>query len=281
MLEEDNATAIDRLEVYRLHSRALPEPDSRRVLVYLPPQYAEDAAMRFPVFYLHDGQNLFDPKTSYLPGRTWRAHETADRLARAGEMEPAILVGIANTGVRRMAEYTPTHDSRLGGGEGGQYSRLLTNELKPLVDATYRTRSGPLDTAVGGSSLGGLISLYLALQQPSVFGNAAVLSPSLWWDRRSVLALVERVATQWQAERKTARPKLWLDIGSAEGEHHLRDTGMLHRLLLRKGWRDNIDVEYFVAEGAIHMEDAWAERFDRILRFLFPAMNANERQPAG
>jgi predicted alpha/beta superfamily hydrolase len=255
---------IARLDRYSFHSVALPEPASRSVLVYLPPQYGEEPERRFPVFYLHDGQNLIDPLTSYIAGHTWRAHTTADRLALAGEIEPVILVGVANTGLRRMAEYTPTRDYKMGGGEGQVYGRLLIDELKPLVDAGYRTLAGPQNTAVGGSSLGGLISLFLALERPDVFGKAAVLSPSLWWNQRSILELVRRA-------EPTPRPKIWLDIGTSEGAHHVRDAAMLHRLLLRRGWRNGVDLKYFLAENAVHTEDAWAARFDRVLRFLFGA----------
>ncbi len=271
----DEATDIARLEAYRFHSRVLPEPESRPVLVYLPPHYESEPARRFPVFYLHDGQNLFDPKTSYIAGRTWCAHTTADRLSLAGEIEPVILVGAANTGLRRMAEYTPTRDYRMGGGEGESYGQLLIDELKPLVDAAYRTLPDAPNTAVGGSSLGGLISLYLALERPDIFGKVAVMSPSIWWDHRSILALVERVLVSPTPAVQALR--IWMDMGTAEGARHVRDAGMLHRLLLRHGWQDGVDLEYFLAESAVHDEAAWAARFDRVLRFLFPAGAAKPR----
>ncbi len=261
-------TPIPRLDRYRFHSRLLPEPESRTVFVYLPPQYEREPNRRFPVFYLQDGQNLFDPRTSYIAGHTWCAHTTADRLTTAGEIAPVILVGVANTGLRRMAEYTPSRDFKLGGGEGPTYGRMLIDELKPLVDRTYRTLAGPRDTAVGGSSLGGLISLYLGFEQPDVFGNIAVLSPSLWWDQRSILALVAR-----DVPIPALRPQLriWLDIGTAEGTRHVRDTELLERRLIQQGWTPGVDLELMKAEGGFHSEDAWAARFDRVLAFLFPA----------
>jgi predicted alpha/beta superfamily hydrolase len=138
-----------RYQMYEFRSDVL--PDVRDVVVYLPAEYLVDEERRFPVFYLHDGQNLFDELTSYIPGKTWRAHTTADELAATGEIEPVILVGIANTGLRRMAEYTPTRDFKMGGGEGPSYGRLLMEELKPFVDGAYRTRTGAEDTGVGGS----------------------------------------------------------------------------------------------------------------------------------
>lgn len=259
-----DSTRLERLERYSFHSRALPEPDVRNVLVYLPPQYKTEPDRRFPVFYLHDAQNLMDPSTAYIPGETWDVHRTADRVSAAGEMEPTILVGVANAGLRRIAEYTPGRDARLkGGGEGRSYGRLLIDELKPLVDETYRTCVGPEDTGLGGSSLGGLISLYLGLERPDVFGRIAALSPSVWWDQRSILSRLARAVP---------RPplKVWLDIGAAEGQRQVRDVGMLYRQMLRQGWRDGMDLQCFVAENAEHNEAAWAARFDRVLKFLFP-----------
>jgi len=255
---------IPRLERYRFHSAILPEPYERCVSVYLPEAYFSEPDRRFPVFYLQDGQNLFDDLTAYVPGHTWRAHTTADRLTRSGEVEPIILVGVANTGLRRMAEYTPTRDFKLGGGEARSYARLLIEELKPHVDRAYRTQPGPGTTAVGGSSLGGLVSLFLGFEYPEVFGKIAVLSPSIWWNNRSILSFVEAPFT---------RPSLriWIDIGMNEGAKHLRDTDHLFRLLKRRGWREHIDLAYQRVPGGVHSEDAWADRFDDVLRFLFPA----------
>jgi predicted alpha/beta superfamily hydrolase len=250
-----------RYSVSEFHSEIL--PDDRVVSVYLPPQYLEEEERRFPVFYLNDGQNLFDGRTSYLAGRTWRAHTTADELTLNGEIEPVILVGVANTGLRRMAEYTPTRDFKLGGGEGQSYGRLLVEELKPLIDGSYRTLADAENTGLGGSSLGGLISLYMGFSCPEVFGKLAVMSPSLWWDQRSILRVVERTEP---------RPELriWLDIGTAEGVRHVRDSEMLGRLLLKRGWQTGKDLIYEKVEGAVHDENAWAERFGDVLRFLFP-----------
>ncbi len=262
--EANDLDANPRYKVFQFHSEIL--PDDRAVSVYLPVQYMEEKERRFPVLYLHDGQNLFDGRTSYIAGRTWNAHTTADRLMDQGEIEPLILVGIANTGLRRMAEYTPTRDYKMGGGEGRSYGRLLIEELKPLIDRSYRTSRGPENTGVGGSSLGGLISLYLGFAHPEVFGKVAVMSPSLWWDHRSILNAINDQATKPDL-------RIWLDMGTAEGLRHLRDTDMLERILLKRGWRSGIDLNYVKAQGAVHDEQAWSERFGDVLRFLFPHIN--------
>jgi predicted alpha/beta superfamily hydrolase len=242
-------------------------PDARDIEVYLPEAYINDPARRFPVFYLHDGQNLFDGRTSYIPDHTWQAHTTADRLTRAGRIEPIILVGINNTGLRRMAEYTPTRDPRLGGGDGDLYGRLLVEELKPCIDREFRTLPDAANTALGGSSLGGLISLYLGFTYPGVFSRLAVLSPSIWWNDRAILRTISAGHT---------RPhlRIWLDMGTAEGLRHLRDTDLLHRRLIQNGWRDAVDLCYLRVPGGQHNEDAWAARFHQVLRFLFPAQRS-------
>jgi predicted alpha/beta superfamily hydrolase len=265
VLREHTADDLDlnpRYSVRKFHSEIL--PDDRVVSVYLPLQYLEQEEQRFPVFYLHDGQNLFDGRTSYIAGRTWNAHTTADRLNAAGEIEPVILVGVANTGLRRMAEYTPTRDFKMGGGEGRSYGRLLIEELKPLIDSSYRTLPEAAHTGLGGSSLGGLISLYLGLTRPEVFGRVAVMSPSLWWDQRSIFNLVDQ-------RRPKPELRIWLDIGTAEGVRHVKDTDHLERQLIKRGWKPGIDFAYMKAEGAVHDENAWSERFGDVLRFLFPA----------
>lgn len=242
-------------------------PDARDIEVYLPEAYINEPARHFPVFYLHDGQNLFDGRTSYIPDHTWRAHTTADRLTREGLIEPVILVGINNTGLHRMAEYTPTRDPGLRGGDGDLYGRLLVEELKPCIDRTFRTLPDAANTALGGSSLGGLISLYLGFTYPDVFSKLAVISPSIWWNDRSIVRT---------ASAGHARPSLriWLDMGTAEGQRHLRDADFLHRRLVQNGWRDGLDLCYLRVPGGQHNEDAWAVRFDQVLRFLFPVRHS-------
>lgn len=253
---------LERLHNYSFHSAIL--PDDRTVSVYLPPQYDQQPDRQFPVFYLHDGQNLFDPDTSFVAGHTWRAGTTADFLNHSGKAEPVILVGIWNTGMRRMAEYTPTRDYRLGGGEGHRYARLLVEEIKPWIDNNFRTLPDVADTALGGSSLGGLITLYIGLEYPKVFGKLAVISPSVWWNQRSILGFVAEAEPEYRA-------KIWLDIGTSEGTRHVRDTELLHRRLIQQGWKSDVDLRLLKVDGGVHNEDAWAARFDQVLAFLFPA----------
>ena len=188
----------------RFPSRYLSTP--RDIVVYLPPGYA-DSGRRHPVLYLQDGQNLFDPSTAFA-GQDWRADITADGLICSGAIEPVILVGIYNTGVRRISEYTPTRDPRRRkGGKADRYALMLARELKPFIDREYRTNRAAAHTGVGGSSLGGLASLEAGLLYPRVFGKLAVLSPSVWWDERSILSMV-------RSSNAARRPRIWLDAGT-------------------------------------------------------------------
>lgn len=247
----------------RFHSAFL--PDDRDVLVWLPPGYASDPNRLYPVLYMHDGQNLFDPETAFQRGEHWRVGETAAALITAGQLDPLIIVGIYNTGEERLHEYTPTKDLRLGGGLADAYGRLIVDELKPLIDRTYRTRPDADHTGLGGSSLGGLVTLHLGFAHPQVFSRLAVLSPSVWWDRRAILTTVRH-----------ARPKpalrLWVDMGTAEGRRGLDDARLLKAALVGAGYREGVDLHYAEFEGATHSESAWAERVGPMLKWLFPPL---------
>ena len=249
----------------RLHRQFVSSflPARRDVIIALPPDYFH-SKQRYPVLYLQDGQNLFDGATSFIKGSFWDVQTTTDRLIDKGAIEPLIVVGVYNTGIERMEEYTPMRDRNLGGGKANLYGRLLVEELKPWIDQNYRTLDGPAHTGVGGSSLGGLVSLYLGLTWPQVFGRLAVLSPSVWWAQGAMLQYVRRM-------RPEPRPRVWLDMGLGEGPVMIKKCDELHRLLERRGWRDGIEMQYLRAPGARHNEDAWAKRVDPFLRFLFPA----------
>lgn len=248
----------------RFHSSFL--PDDRDVTVYLPPDYDENVEREYPVLYMQDGQNLFELETAFKGARTWRFAESADAAILAGEVEPLIVVGIGNAGERRLAEYTPTSDWKLSGGQADKYGRLLTEELLPFIAARYRVRPGAANTGLGGSSLGGLVTLYLGLQFEEVFGKLAVLSPSVWWNHRAILSLVTEANP-----KLCGRSRIWLDVGDAEGQRVVADADMLARRLKAKGWRPSIDLSYERIAGGTHDEASWAQRVRPMLRFLYPA----------
>jgi enterochelin esterase-like enzyme len=258
-------TPHDRLKVHRaFRSRIL--PDRRDLIVYLPPQYEAEPERKFPVLYLNDGQNLFDPATSYIKGKTWQVRETADAMIEAGQVEPLVIVGIYNTGERRLAEYTPERDWQMGGGEADSYGALLTLELMPWIAEHYRVRVEREHTGLGGASLGGLVSLYLGLKNSESFGRLAVLSPSVWWNHKSILGIVNEIAPLLEH-----KPRIWLDAGDHEGRMTLRDAELLAKRLRENGFRDGETLHFEKIRGGTHDEASWSTRVGPLLRFLFPA----------
>jgi len=241
-------------------------PDKLDLIVYVPPGYDQQPDRTYPVLYLQDGQNLFDPRTSFIPGRAWEVREHADAAIRAGEVEPLIIVGIYNTGDRRLAEYTHEHDRQMGGGEAAQYGLTLTREILPWIATQYRVRTDRDSTGLGGSSLGGLVSLYLGLRYATWFGKLAVLSPSVWWNHKSILGYVnEHAPTIWD------RPRVWLDVGDKEGKRTVQEVEILNRRLKANHWRPGETLHFEKAHGGTHDESSWARRVRPMLKFLFPA----------
>jgi predicted alpha/beta superfamily hydrolase len=227
--------------------------------VWLPPGYSSDGKRRYPVLYMHDGQNLFD---STAAGAEWQLDEAAEQGVRGAALAPMIIVAVASTG-QRIHDYTPVPGRAGGqtvGGGAADYARYLLDELKPLIDSRYRTLPGREHTAVGGSSLGGLVSLWLVLTQGQHFGAALVVSPSVWWAERDILRQLRLPAGAGRV------PKLWLDMGSEEGPRALQDVRELRDALAERGWAP----VYSEHAGAGHDEVAWAARVPLMLRFLYP-----------
>lgn len=243
--------------------------DTRTIMVYLPPGY-NDEDNHYPVLYLHDGQNVFDASTSY-GGVEWRVDETAEKLIGEGRIKKIIMVGIYNDRDRN-AEYTHTYDPSEGtGGKVENYGNFIVNELKPFIDSSYRTINKAEETAIMGSSLGGLCSLYLSWKYRKVFSLAGVISPSLWWDDRDIIRQIK------EEENFTGPEKIWLDAGTLEGGDEdsdglgdmVEDARGLGEILLDKGYELNKNLFYLEAEGADHSERAWSGRVEQILLALF------------
>jgi len=252
---------------FRLHlsvaSRYLIQ--KRHVIVYLPPGHGADPTVRYPVLYMHDGQNLFDGDTAYIRGHDWKMARTAERLILEKKIEPVMIVGIWNTGVHRIDEYTPTRDA--GVKQGGllpMYGRFIVEELKPFVDATYCTDPGRDRTGIGGSSLGGLAALLLGLHYAEYFGRIAALSPSLWWDHGVAFRLVRHL-------KRKPDVRIWLDMGTCEMGSGIAQVRRMRDLLLEYGWSLNKDLFYREVRGGKHTEDDWGRRIGTVLRHLYPA----------
>ena len=255
-------------EQIKLHEDFISEhrKSARKFFVYLPPGYDVDIERRYPVLYMHDGQNLYDP-TEAFGGVPWAVDETAQQLIVSGEVSPLIIVGIHNSAAARIDEYTPVPAERGRmrgrGGKADEYGRMIIDELKPLIDREYRTRPEREFTGLGGSSLGGLVSLHLGLKHPEVFSRLGIMSPSVWWANNQIIREVAQIG-----ERLPLR--IWLDIGKREGPQIKHQVRALKEMFLANGWRSGEDFAYFEIPGAQHTEAAWAARFGEVLKFLYP-----------
>jgi predicted alpha/beta superfamily hydrolase len=224
--------------------------NSRDIIIWLPPSYDNDRVTRYPVLYMHDGQNIMDPRTSFA-GEDWRVDETATRLIAAGYIREIIIVGVYNTD-NRLEEYSDS-------GTGKNYTKFLIEEVKSFIDKTYRTLPDPKNNALMGSSMGGLISFLIVWNHPDVFSKAACLSNSFHYEDQKTIKMVR----DYTGEKKNI--KLYLD----HGEDGLEEGQLMFAELTLKGYLLGQELDYFYDRGADHTESAWANRLARPLLFLF------------
>lgn len=248
----------------------------RELVVYLPPGYDEHPEQHYPVMYFHDSQNVFEPHTAFVPGNHWRITETVEQLIGNGRLQPMILVGVPHGGDRRVDEFTPSRNPQNNyGGQAALYGRMLVEEVLPFIEHQYRVLPGAKNTGLGGSSLGGLVTIYLGIRYPEKFGKLAVMSPSVWWDYRMILRKIVSVTHKH-------RSRIWLDVGCHEGANPggtLRDVRLLRDVLVRKGWMPGVNLFYYEDPDGAHEEQAWAKRCPHMLQFLFPAAKAQVELP--
>lgn len=263
-----NRTPIVPGQIERHVSTSAYLRNTRGIDVYLPPGY-NPSQRRYPVLYMHDGNNLFFKEIAF-GGMPWGIDRVLNHLIAIQRVPPLIVVGVYNT-MGRNSEYTWTPmRSRRGteGGEGPRYARYLCEELKPFIDHTYATLTGPEYTGVMGSSLGGLISFYLGRYYPHVFGKVGMVSPSLWWNGREALQ---------QAYDYPQGSQLWLDMGTREGRRGMRvdqnpnilNVRHLAHILQERGYQPGETLGYLEDRGGLHNEWWWGQRSHLALIFLF------------
>jgi predicted alpha/beta superfamily hydrolase len=233
--------------------------NTRGIWIYKPPSYDENTAAHFPVVYMQDGQSLFDPTTAPF-GQTWLAADTMDAAAESGAITEAIIVGVGNTAAR-IDEYTPTADMTFGGGKADLYLRMLVEELKPAIDATYRTMPDAAHTAIAGSSLGGLLAAYGGVMRADVFGRVGALSPSSWWDNSALLGIVATIPGKAQRAGK-----VYVDSGDVNDS--AADVANLAKAYRDVGYVDDVSLKYVLEAGGTHTEASWAKRLPGALAFL-------------
>lgn len=236
----------------------------RRIWIYLPPNY-DTAKKTYPVIYMHDGQNLFDNRTSY--SGEWEVDETLNRLFKEKGFE-LIVIGIDNGGSRRLDEYSPWKNNKYGGGEGSAYVDFIVQTLKPYVDKNYRTKLDNKNTAIMGSSMGGLISYYAGSKYPKVFSKIGVFSPSFWFSNESF--------SYAKTHGKLKKNKMYFLAGDREGSNDgfveinqtVQDMNKVIKILKQEGF-DSDKIFTKVVPGGEHNEKLWRENFGEAILWLF------------
>lgn len=273
-------TLTGRFVQHKLASERLGE--ERIVTVRLPDNYTP--SKNYPVVYLQDGQNMFDRRRGF-GGQEWQVDETFARLTAQGRVPESLLVAVDNGGAKRLDEYTHVPDAKHGGGRGEDYEKFFLEELLPTVESTYSVDTNK--RLVMGSSLGGLVSLNMALNHPGSFAAVGALSPSVWWADGNL-------STQTLSrDIGDIKPRIWLDMGTEEGrtdeygtreisdgEFGARPVGAndlqdvrdrsreMGEALLETGWGLDDDLRYHEPEGGRHNESSWASRVGEVVEWL-------------
>jgi predicted alpha/beta superfamily hydrolase len=241
---------------------------TRRITVWLPPRVRARRSGRYPVLYLNDGQNLFDPARAFA-GRTWRVSQTAARLVRTRRIPPLIIVGIDHGGTRRGREFLPVEDElnpTATNPLGREYAEFVTREVMPFIARSYPAAAGALNTGFGGSSYGAIAALNTAMIKPGVFGKLLIESPSLYVGGEYVLRRARGV-DRWPG-------RVFLGVGTAETSRPERNEETISNVvklefILRSAGLGARRLRVVIEEGATHSEDAWAGRFPDALEFLY------------
>ena len=224
----------------------------RRIWVYLPVDYNSQQQKKYPVLYMHDGQNLFDARTSYAG--EWGVDDFLD----ANKLPACIVVGIDNGGDKRMTEYNPYDSQQFGKGEGKQYLEFIVKTLKPYIDKQYRTEKNASHTIIAGSSMGGLISMYAILMYPEVFGKAGVFSPAFW-------VAGDHIYNDVKSGDSKLNGKIYFYAGGWEGEHMAAGTEKMAELLQKKS---QLQVKLKIKKTGKHTEKEWQNQFPAFYRWI-------------
>ncbi len=227
---------------------------NRRIWAYLPEDYRTNTSKKYPVLYMHDGQNLFDAATA--PFGEWGIDELLDSIG-LGKME-LIVIGIDHGGDSRLTEYNAYDNEQFGKGLGNLYSDFLVKTLKPYIDLNYRTLPGAKHTFIAGSSMGGLISLTTVMRYPKTFGVAGIFSPAFW----TAPGLSEDV----KKLPKSLKIRLFFYMGGTEGAQMVQDMYTIEKLITR---RTHCNTNVVFWQDGKHNEATWHKVFPLFLEYLF------------
>jgi len=229
----------------------------RRISVLLPHNY-DETDFRYPVLYLQDGQNTHD---DYGPYGNWAVNKRLAKLYPEG-FGNVIVVAIDHAEEYRIKEFTPYDHPKFGEGEGDEYVKFITQELKPEIDSKFRTLAGREHTAIGGSSMGGLISLYAGLTRPNVYSKMMIFSPALW-----IAPPIYDLAKSFSPTEET---RVYLYTGDNESEFLVPNMKRIqHYLLQGQEQNQQFEVHLSIKEQGTHSEHFWGEEFPDSLKWLF------------
>ncbi len=227
---------------------------TKKIWIYLPKNY-DTSKKKYPVMYMHDAQNLFDAKTSYVG--EWNVDEKLDSLNAQ-----VIIVGIEHGNEKRMEELTPYKNAKYGGGNADNYLDFIVKTLKPEIDAKYRTKTNARNTAIMGSSLGGLVSYYAVLNYPEVFGKAGVFSPSFWFNRKEIIDLTNTIPK--------LNTKIYFLCGDNEGDADMvLDLNKIDDLDSEKRCECKKLTQKKIITGGQHNEKLWRDGFANAYLWLY------------
>ena len=250
-IEAQEHTASPQVSTFTIESPQL--KTSRKIWLYLPKDYAT-STKKYPVIYMHDAQNLFDAKTSFMG--EWNIDEKLDSLNAQ-----VIVVGIENGGDKRIEELTPYAHAKHGGGKADNYLDFIVKTLKPQIDQKYRTKTNAKNTTIWGSSLGGLVSYYALLKYPEVFGKAGVFSPSFWFNRKEIFELTEKTSK--------LKSKIYFMCGDSEGDDDMiTDLNKMEQLINTKRCSCKNRNKKVIVKGGKHNEKLWRDGFVKAYLWL-------------
>lgn len=246
------STASKQVSTFTIEAPQL--KTTKKIWIYLPKNY-DASKKKYPVIYMHDAQNIFDAKTSFVD--EWNVDEKLDSLNAE-----VIVVGIEHGNEKRMEELTPFKNAKYGGGNAENYVEFLVKTLKPEIDSKYRTKTNTRNTAIMGSSLGGLVSYYAVLKYPRVFGKAGIFSPSFWFNRREIIELTEKTSK--------LKTKIYFLCGDNEGDADvIADLEKIENLIVKKRSGSLLLTQKTIVKGGQHNEKLWRDGFVNAYLWLF------------
>lgn len=250
--EEKQSTASKQVSTFTIDATQL--QTKKKIWIYLPQNY-DSTKKKYPVLYMHDAQNLFDAKTSYVG--EWNVDEKLDSLKAQ-----VIVVGIEHGNDKRIDELTPYKNIKHGGGNADAYLEFIVKTLKPTIDSKYRTKTNTRNTTIMGSSLGGLVSFYAVLKYPEVFGKAGVFSPSFWFNQKEIIALTEK--------SPKLKNKIYFLCGDQEGDGEMiQDLNIIDELLSKNRGECKQLTKKTIIKNGQHNEKLWRDAFVKAYLWLF------------